>query len=177
MKKLGLLSLLSVILILGAASCKDDKAVKEEARESLSAQSSEIGQPAAPNTVGVDKNDPEEPVGPTTTIRYDEETFDFGTVMEGEVVMHTYSFTNTGSEPLIIKNAKASCGCTVPNWPKNPIAPGATGQIDVKFDTKGRGKAGGKPQNKRVTVTANTSPSKTFVTIKGLVDKKETPAG
>lgn len=181
MKKLGLLSLLSIVLLLAVTSCKDDKAVKEEARQSLNSPGAIAAQdqttPEERARMGNLPGDTaEEPVGPTTTIRYEEETFDFGTVMDGEVVYHTYVFTNTGDEPLVIKNAKASCGCTVPSWPKNPIAPGKTGEIQVKFDTKGRGKAGGKPQSKRVTVTANTNPSNSFVTIKGLVDGKEEPA-
>jgi hypothetical protein len=179
MKKLGLLSLLAALLVIGAYSCKNDDAVKEEARQSLSTQNTQPAASSVANSTpqNAPQNAPskveEVPVGPTTSIKYDNETHDFGKVMEGEVVYHTYKFTNTGDEPLIIKNAKASCGCTVPQWPRNPIAPGETGEMQVKFDTKGRGKAGGKPQSKRVTVTANTNPSKTYVTIKGLVDKAE----
>lgn len=171
MKKLGLLSLLAVLLVFGTYSCKDDEAVKEEARQSLSTQSN---QPATPvNPTAANLNEEAAPIGPVTSLKFEEETFDFGKVMEGEVVYHTYKFTNTGDEPLIVKNAKASCGCTVPSWSRNPIAPGEVGELQVKFDTKGRGKAGGKPQSKRVTVTANTNPPKTYVTIKGLVDKIE----
>ena len=175
MKKLGLFSLISVMLILGAASCKNDaKDIKEDARESLTVQGTEAQQFGnnAASTAANTPNVEEEPVGPTTTMQFEQETYDFGTVMEGEVVYHTYKFKNTGNEPLIIKNAKASCGCTVPQWSRNPIAPGDNGEIQVKFDTKGRGTPGGKPQSKRVTVTANTTPSTSYVTIKGLVDKK-----
>jgi hypothetical protein len=171
MKKLGLLSFLAVLLIFGTYACKNDESVKEEARQSLSVQQNQpatsVSNPAA------NLAEQSEPIGPTTNIKFDEETHDFGKVMEGEVVYHTYRFTNTGDEPLIIKNAKASCGCTVPQWPRNPIAPGDTGDIQVKFDTKGRGKPGGGPQSKRVTITANTNPTTTYVTIKGLVDKPE----
>jgi hypothetical protein len=173
MKNLGLLSLLAVFLLIGVYSCKDDSAVKEEARQSLSTQENEAATPVSNEANATAQVTETEPVGPTTSIKYDMETHDFGKVMEGEVVYHTYKFTNTGDEPLIIKNAKASCGCTVPQWPRNPIAPGETGELQVKFDTKGRGKAGGKPQSKRVTITANTNPANTFVTIKGLVDKEE----
>jgi hypothetical protein len=93
--------------------------------------------------------------------------------MDGEKVEHTYTFTNTGSEPLVISNAKGSCGCTVPSWPKEPIAPGATGEILVRFDSKGKGRVGGGAQTKTVTITANTTPPDTRITIKGKVNKEE----
>ena len=96
--------------------------------------------------------------GPSTTIKYDNERYDFGSANEGDMVKHQFKFTNTGKEPLVISNAKGSCGCTVPTWPKDAIAPGATGVIDVEFNTAG------KPgrQSKRVTVTANTIPTDTL---------------
>ncbi len=107
------------------------------------------------------------PTGPTTTMTFEHNDFDFGSVKEGEKVKHTYKFKNTGSEPLIISSAKGSCGCTVPKWPSEPIAPGASGVIDVEFDSKGKpGK-----QTKRVTVNANTVPAQTFLNISGNVEK------
>ena len=118
--------------------------------------------------------EPDVPVGPVTSIEFEETEFDFGMVMEGEKVSHTYKFKNTGSEPLIISNAKATCGCTVPSWPREPIAPGESSEIKVQFDTKNKGKVGGQVQSKRVTITANTDPVNSYVTIKGKVDKVET---
>ena len=109
---------------------------------------------------------------PTTTIQYESEKFNFGVVDEGEVVKHVYKFKNTGTEPLIISNAKGSCGCTVPTWPKEPVPPGGTGELKVEFNSKG--KPG--PQSKRVTVTANTTPTETFLEIAGEVRGKEQPA-
>lgn len=105
------------------------------------------------------------PAGPTTNITFKETTYDYGKVKDGDVVKHEYKFTNTGKEPLIISDAKGSCGCTVPTWPKDPIAPGASGEIHVEFNSKG--KLG--PQSKKVTLTANTNPAQTFLTIKGEV--------
>ncbi len=105
------------------------------------------------------------PAGPTTNITFKETTFDYGKVKDGDVVKHAYKFTNSGKEPLIISDAKGSCGCTVPTWPKDPIAPGGTGEIMVEFSSKG--KLG--PQSKKVTLTANTNPAQTFLTIKGEV--------
>lgn len=87
---------------------------------------------------------------------------DFGDIQPGAVVKHTFEFTNTGKSPLIIENASVSCGCTTPNWTKEPIAPGAKGSIDVQFDS--HGKSG--MQNKEVAIHANTQPSITKVTIK-----------
>jgi hypothetical protein len=105
---------------------------------------------------------------PSTTITFDESSFDFGSIKKGEKVNHSYTFTNTGSEPLIITNAKASCGCTVPDWPKEPIAPGEGGEIPVVFDGRSAGN-----QNKTITITANTNPPKTRLTIRGKVEDSE----
>ncbi len=108
---------------------------------------------------------PVAPSGPTTSMSFKETTFDFGTVSEGEMVSHTYMFTNTGKEPLILSDAKGSCGCTVPKWPKEPIAPGKTGQITVEFNSKAKvGK-----RNQKVTITANTNPPQSFITLTGEV--------
>ena len=122
-----------------------------------------VNNPATPTATK--PAEPAAPVGPTTVMSFDELEFDYGVVDEGEKVKHVYKFKNTGSEPLIISNAKGSCGCTVPSWPKEPIPPGASGEIDVEFNSKGKkGK-----QSKRVTITANTDPVQTFLTIKGEV--------
>ncbi|MFT5167720.1 MAG: hypothetical protein ACI8P3_002958 [Saprospiraceae bacterium] len=122
--------------------------------------------PATPATPATTKPaEPAAPVGPTTVMAFNELEFDYGVVDEGEKVVHIYKFKNTGKEPLIISNAKGSCGCTVPSWPKEPIPPGASGEINVEFNSKGKkGK-----QSKRVTITANTDPVQTFLTIKGEV--------
>ncbi|MCW5923851.1 MAG: DUF1573 domain-containing protein [Saprospiraceae bacterium] len=109
---------------------------------------------------------------PTTTIQYENEKYNFGVIDEGEIVKYTYKFKNTGSEPLIISNAKGSCGCTVPTWPKEPVPPGGSGELKVEFNSKG--KPG--PQSKRVTVTANTTPTETYLEIAGEVRVKEQPA-
>ncbi len=90
-------------------------------------------------------------------IEFSKETHDYGTVKYGADGTCTFDFTNTGTEPLIISNAKGSCGCTVPEWPKEPIAPGATGTIKVSYDTKRPGAI-----SKSVTITCNdaTEPTK-----------------
>jgi hypothetical protein len=95
------------------------------------------------------------------TIAFAEEFHDFGEVQEGEVVEHTFTFTNEGEGPLIISNAQGSCGCTVPDWPRQPIAPGQKGQIKVSFNSTGR--AG--RQDKRVTLTTNAVPQSKVLNI------------
>lgn len=105
--------------------------------------------------------EPTEPAGPTTSITFAENSHDFGTIDEGDVVTHTFKFTNTGDEPLILSRCKGSCGCTVPQCPKEPIAPGATGDIEVKFNSKGKKNK----QTKTVTINANTVPEQTRLTI------------
>ncbi|MCT4560035.1 MAG: DUF1573 domain-containing protein [Crocinitomicaceae bacterium] len=98
-------------------------------------------------------------------IEFKKETHDYGNVKYGGDGTCTFEFTNTGNAPLIISNAKGSCGCTVPSWPKEPIAPGAKGTITVKYDTKRPGSI-----NKSVTITSNAvnEPSK-VIRIKGNV--------
>lgn len=106
---------------------------------------------------------------PTSELVFESTTFNYGTIEAGEIVQTVFTFTNTGSEPIVISNAKGSCGCTVPEWPKEPITAGETGQLVVRFDSKN--KVG--MQSKRVTVTANTDPVNTYLTVKGEVIKVE----
>ena len=101
-------------------------------------------------------------------IAYPEPEFDFGETKEGEVITHKFKFTNTGKVPLTILNARSSCGCTIPEWPEEPIAPGSSGEILVKFNTEM--KVGN--QRKTVYITANTYPNETTVLLKGLVNPK-----
>ncbi len=80
------------------------------------------------------------------------DTYDFGKIPEGPVAEHVFEFTNVGKSPLIITNAGASCGCTTPQWPKEPILPGKSGKITVRYTTQGRGN---QPFNKSVYITSN----------------------
>ncbi len=157
---------LLIVAMVGFTSCAgSDSDATEDARESLASAPAKndatkpATKPAANKVVT--------PTGPTTAMNFGESSFDFGQIDEGEKVSHVYKFENTGTEPLVISNAKGSCGCTVPKWPKNPIAPGEAGEILVTFNSKGKtGK-----QTKRVTITANTDPAQTFLTITGNVNK------
>lgn len=109
------------------------------------------------------------PTAPITTIKFEESTYDYGTIKDGEKIKHSYKFTNTGKNPLIISDAKGSCGCTVPDWPREPIAPGKTGEIKVEFNSTGKGSPEGRPESKRVTLYANTDPAETYLNIKGVI--------
>lgn len=119
----------------------------------------------APSIQQVSNVEKEKPEGPLPEIKFEEESHDFGTINEGDVVEHTFSFTNTGEKPLVISNAAASCGCTVPEWPKEPIAPGQTGEITARFNSTGKPNQ----QSKTITITANTFPEKNVLRIKANV--------
>lgn len=83
----------------------------------------------------------EKPQAPKTdgpVITLEETTYDFGTITQGDVVEHIFKFTNTGNQPLIITNIQISCGCTTPEWPRNPIMPGEKGEIKVGFNSNGK---------------------------------------
>ncbi|MFT4666174.1 MAG: hypothetical protein ACI8YQ_002854 [Polaribacter sp.] len=146
-----------------------DSDVRAAAKESIATTTGVNNNSVTPSAAGATKAGdasaaaPAAPAGPTTTVDFEETEFDFGTIAAGEKVNHVYKFKNTGNEPLIISNAKGSCGCTVPSWPKEPIPVGGTGEISVQFDSKGKKNK----QSKRVTITANTDPAQSFLTIKG----------
>ncbi|MBK6882486.1 MAG: DUF1573 domain-containing protein [Flavobacteriales bacterium] len=91
---------------------------------------------------------------PKTTVNFANYEHDFGNIKQDSENKYVFSFTNTGTEPLIIETANGSCGCTVPNYPKAPIAPGATGDIEVVYKPGKQENA----QTKTVTVIANTEP-------------------
>ncbi len=95
---------------------------------------------------------------------FKKELHDYGNIKNGANGTCTFEFTNTGNAPLIISNATGSCGCTVPTWPKEPIAPGAKGEITVKYDTKRTGEF-----TKTVTLTSNATETSKVLTIKGNV--------
>ena len=97
---------------------------------------------------------------------------DFGNIVGGTPQEHKFTFKNTGNAPLVIVDAKSTCGCTVPEFTKEPVAPGATGELLVKFNGSGKNQV-----SKTVTITANTAAGKELVTIKAFVEAKDAPAG
>jgi len=100
---------------------------------------------------------------------FETEVIDYGTIPQNADGVRVFNFTNTGNAPLIISNAKGSCGCTVPTWPKQPINPGESASIKVKYATNRLG-----PINKSVTVTSNAVKPNKVLRIKGNVIEKET---
>ena len=99
--------------------------------------------------------------GSQPKITFEKDKHDFGKITAGEKVSYSFKFKNTGGSDLVISSAKGSCGCTVPDYPKAPIAPGAEGKIDVVFDSSGKS---GKEQ-KSVTVVTNGDPASAALTI------------
>ncbi len=148
-------------LIIVAVACQDDTEkgkqldeIKTEGKIS-SIVRSPINADGTVDTVNVAKMD------------FEQTIFEFGEVDEGAVVKHEFKFTNNGKQPLLIQNAHSTCGCTVPDWPKEVIQPGQSGVINVEFDTKGKTEF----QEKPVIITANTYPSVTKLYLKGTVNK------
>ncbi|GAA4274449.1 DUF1573 domain-containing protein [Aquimarina gracilis] len=151
MKK-GIL-ILAGIFAMTFVSCKDDatKKVKEENVEIAAER---------------DAKNTDFPV-----MTFAETEHDFGTINEGDVVEHKFTFTNTGKAPLVIVNAKGSCGCTVPQWTKDPVPPGGSGEMLVKFNSSGKPNQ----QTKQVTITTNTEAGKEIIKIRALVTPKAKP--
>ena len=105
------------------------------------------------------------------SITFEEDTFDFGKIAEGQVVNYTFTFENSGKAPLLISDVKTTCGCTVPKtWPKEPIQPGEGGVIEVSFDSARRNGF----QKKKITVMSNTVPSKNYIYLTGEVAGPDT---
>ncbi|MEQ8909338.1 MAG: DUF1573 domain-containing protein [Vicingaceae bacterium] len=107
--------------------------------------------------------------GPKTSLKFAEMTHDFGQIQQNTTNKKKFQFTNTGENPLIISNAKGSCGCTVPQYPREPIAPGETGEILVEY----RPGTQKNKQTKTVTITANTEPATTVLRITADVEVPE----
>lgn len=150
----SVLSAMALVMI--SASCKDKAANK------INSDNVEV----ASNRDEVQKNLP--------VMTFEKSEHDFGTIEAGAAQETVFKFTNTGNAPLIITDAKSSCGCTVPDYPKNtPIAPGDTGELLVKFNGSGQNQI-----TKTVTVTANTEKGTELLRIKAFINPKTAvPAG
>lgn len=109
------------------------------------------------------------PANPTSTadIKFDKMVHDYGEIKQGDNGECVFKFKNTGKEPLIITMCQGSCGCTVPACPKDPILPGKTGEIKVKYDTNRLG-----PISKSVTVQSNAKSGTVTLQIKGNISAK-----
>lgn len=143
--------LLVVLLAVIAVSCKESAASKVKQDNIEKAKERDLKSENLP------------------VVQFDKEVYDFGTINEGDIVEASFEVTNTGKSDLIITSAKASCGCTVPSWPKDPIKTGESAKIEVKFNSKGKKNK----QTKAITLTTNTANGREFVKISGFVTPKE----
>ena len=153
--------IVAAIVFFGAAGCEQKQGGNSETAEvATEAGATPVHNPNVTN--------PEQVAAATDgpVISFQETTHDFGSIKDGEVVNHTFTFTNTGQSPLVIESATSTCGCTVPEVPKEPIAPGAEGKIQVQFNSAGKG---GTQQMKVISIKANTQPEITQVNIKANV--------
>lgn len=104
----------------------------------------------------------------STTVQLIDSVHNFGTVVDGAVVRHSFSFKNTGTKPLVIQDVHASCGCTVPEKPEKPVMPGETAVIKVSFNTAGKG---GGYSEKSITVNSNARPAFGLLRLVGTITK------
>ena len=157
---------LFVIVGLTAYAQQTDKApvpIKTEGDLKKEAMMKVPAQPAAPEVV-IEKTN--------AKMTFESMVVDYGTIENGAEPLRYIKFTNTGTDPLLVKNARGSCGCTVPTWPKDPIAPGQSATMEVRYDTKRTG-----PINKSITITTNEGPENHVIQVIGTVlpKKEETP--
>lgn len=145
-------TILLVALVVGVAftSCKEDAAKKVDEANVEAAATRDATAAKFPK------------------MEFDNKVHDFGTITQGTPVETLFKFTNTGDAPLVIVDAKSSCGCTVPEYTKDPIAPGASGELLVKFNGSGKNQV-----SKTVTITANTQAGKETLQIKAFVNPKD----
>jgi hypothetical protein len=165
MKILNIHLVVLIIAVVAAGACTNKKLENNikslEKRVAELEKRSGIAPTKAVQPVAASQQSP----GEVAVISFEETDYDFGTVQEGDIVNYTFKFTNTGSAPLLISKATATCGCTVPQWPKEPVGIGETGEIQVKFNTKNRRNM----QTKYVNINANTKPAVTRLKISGNV--------
>jgi len=134
-----------------------------EASDPTTTISTDPNQSIAP-IIDPNNPNPEIPAEPETgdaQFEFEKTEHDFGNISQDKPVEYTFKFKNTGTEPLIIADAKGSCGCTVPSYSKEPIPVGADGEIQIKFDPKGKTGV----QRKTITITANTNPARSTLNI------------
>jgi len=144
------LILLAAIIAFGMFSCKENAASKVAEENVVAAEQRDVNMNSYP------------------VMSFKEEQFDFGEIVQGTHVEHLFSFTNTGDAPLVITDARSSCGCTIPEYTKEPVAPGESGELLVKFDGSGRGTV-----SKNITLITNTEKGTERLRIRATVNPKQ----
>ena len=136
----------------------------------LNAQKSDPGKVVVQSSNPQKKEEKPAPVNPNAPkLIFPEDSYSFGEVPEGPQVTHEFKFSNPGKEPLVLSNVRASCGCTTPSWPKDPILPGKEASILVTYNTQGRPGS----FNKSITITSNSDTPNKVIYIKGEVVKAD----
>ncbi len=138
------------IILIAFGSCKTNK------------EKSEMTTAIVNNPVTADGNYDESSL---PKFEFENKYHDFGIIIQGEKVSYTFRYKNIGGSDLLIRSAKATCGCTVPKWSREPLAPGKEDEIEIIFKSSGRKGI----QNKTITLLANTQPNKVVLTITGEV--------
>jgi len=148
------------IIVLSLASVVAFVSCKDKASNKINAANVEV---AAERDVASKK---------LPVMTFEKSEHDFGTIEAGVAQETVFKFTNTGVAPLIITDAKSSCGCTIPEYPKNtPVAPGESGELKVRFNGSGQNQV-----TKTITVTANTEKGSELLRIKAFVNPKDQAA-
>ena len=158
------LSQLLLAAALGLTACNRDR--PEAGAQGMNAAAAQAEADAKANPTIDNPNvaaETEAPNPNAPVLTFAEQQFDFSRIAPDSVVRHTFKFMNTGKSPLLIADATASCGCTTPSWTKDPVPPGGRGQLEVRFDSRGKQDI----INKSVNVRANTQPAVTTIIIKG----------
>ena len=156
-----ILKIILCFFVIVSFSCNDlVKKVEDEKEDRISAK-------LVNNPITAKKG---KETGPLPEISFDKLQYNFGKINQGESVSHQFVFTNTGEAELIIANAKGSCGCTVPKWPREPIAPGESEEIKVTFNSAGKS---GK-QRKTITLVTNAIPNTIVLTVSAEILTEQT---
>jgi len=156
--------------------CKPKTSASETASSNINKDSvlaNNTGFKKADSMTNVLKQSEEERLKNVTSIKFDKEVYDFGECTEGDKITKKIEFTNTGKLPLVITQAYGSCGCTVPKYNKEPLAPGKKGQLEVQFDSKGKAGA----NTKSIIIEANTNPQVTTVSFSIKVNESKKKKG
>ncbi len=171
--KISILSIAAFVLIIsGCGNAEMEKRMANLERRVNQLENGGVARnPVAPSNQNVSTQPIENNVSSGASFDWETTVYNFGTVQQGEIVNYTFKFTNNGTDDLQIQSTSASCGCTVPNHTKGAIAPGGTGEIVVRFDSKG--KSG--QQSPVITVVANTSPKQVRLSLRGFVQTNAIP--
>ena len=156
-KRLILLLVTSLFLMI--TSCKKEE---EKTNDIQSDTNVVTDSPSTPTPPPADEKYPE--------ISFEKQEHDFGTIKQGDKVTYEFKFKNTGQADLLISDAKGSCGCTVPEYPKTPIKPGEDGKLKVSFDSSGKSGL----NTKSVTITCNTKENNKIINIKANIEPSPT---